>query len=163
MKKLNLNGEHNDPSIIRSKLCFDLYQDIGMAASRVAHTRVYINGNYYGLYVSVEDVGEDFLTKHYKDDAGNLWKCLYPADLQYIGEDPAAYAAITSDGRPAYELQTNETKNDFSQIARLARILHQTPSGQMADSLEAVVDVPTVLKYFAMDVLMGAGTNTARL
>ena len=72
VKKLNLNGEHNDPSIIRSKLCFDLYQDIGMAASRVAHTRVYINGNYYGLYVSVEDVGEDFLTKHYKDDAGNL-------------------------------------------------------------------------------------------
>ena len=34
--KLNLNGEHNDPSIIRSKLVWDLYQDIGMAASRAA-------------------------------------------------------------------------------------------------------------------------------
>ena len=32
--KLNLNGEHNDPSIIRSKLCFDLFNDFGMTASR---------------------------------------------------------------------------------------------------------------------------------
>jgi hypothetical protein len=156
VKKLNLNGEHNDPSIIRSKLCFDLYREIGMAASRAAHARVYINGDYYGLYISVEDIGEDFLSKRYHDDSGNLWKCLYPADLQYIGEDPSAYAAITSDNRPAYELQTNETGNDFSQIVRLARILHQTPSGAMADSLEAVVDVSTILKYFAMNVLLGS-------
>jgi hypothetical protein len=156
VKKLNLNGEHNDPSIIRSKLCFDLYRDIGMAASRAAHAKVYINGAYYGLYVSVEDVGEDFLTKRYADDSGNLWKCLYPADLQYLGEDPAVYAAQSSDGRPVYELQTNETANDFSQIVRLARILHQTPSGAMADSLESVIDVPIVLKYFAMNVLVGS-------
>jgi spore coat protein H len=25
--KINLNGEHNDPSIIRSKLCWDFFQD----------------------------------------------------------------------------------------------------------------------------------------
>ncbi|HEX9253093.1 MAG TPA: CotH kinase family protein, partial [Ignavibacteriaceae bacterium] len=42
--KLNLNGEHNDPSIIRSKLCFDHYQTIGMKASRANHVEVYING-----------------------------------------------------------------------------------------------------------------------
>ena len=30
--KLNLNGEHNDPSIIRSKLCFDHFQTIGVKA-----------------------------------------------------------------------------------------------------------------------------------
>ena len=26
VEKLNLNGEHNDPSIVRSKICWDLYQ-----------------------------------------------------------------------------------------------------------------------------------------
>ena len=54
--KLNLNGEHNDPSIIRSKLCFDLFNDIGLNASRAIHTEVYINGQYYGLYISVEHI-----------------------------------------------------------------------------------------------------------
>ena len=27
LEKLNLNGEHNDPSIIRSKLCWDIFRD----------------------------------------------------------------------------------------------------------------------------------------
>ena len=34
VEKLNLNGEHNDPSIVRSKVCWDLFQDIGMVSSR---------------------------------------------------------------------------------------------------------------------------------
>jgi len=38
--KLNLNGEHNDPSIIRSKLCFDLFADVGKAASRANHVQL---------------------------------------------------------------------------------------------------------------------------
>ena len=89
--KLNLNGEHNDPSIIRSKLCFDHYQTIGMKASRANHVEVYINGQYYGLYISVEHIDDEFLNKNFGDDTGNLWKCLYPADLNYLGSDPNLY------------------------------------------------------------------------
>ncbi len=36
VEKLNLNGEHNDPSIIRSKLCWDIFNEIGMTACRAA-------------------------------------------------------------------------------------------------------------------------------
>ena len=43
LEKLNLNGEHNDPSIVRSKLCWDFYQDIGMKSSRASHVTLYIN------------------------------------------------------------------------------------------------------------------------
>ena len=35
LQKLNLNGEHNDPSIIRSKLSWDFYEDIGMKLSLI--------------------------------------------------------------------------------------------------------------------------------
>ncbi len=156
VKKLNLNGEHNDPTLMRTKLSFDIYQIIDVPASRSSHARVYINNVYYGLYISVEDIGEDFLTKHYSDDNGNLWKCLYPADLQYLGDDPATYAALSSDNRPVYELQTNETQNDFSQLVRLIRVINTTPTNAMADSLETLVDIPTILKYFAMNVLLGS-------
>jgi spore coat protein CotH len=143
--KLNLNGEHNDPSIIRSKLCFDLFQDIGMITSRAIHTEVYINGNYYGLYISVEHIDNEFLDKNFKDPSGNLWKCLYPADLTYIGEDNKA----------AYELKTNEEINDYSQLARLIEVINITPDNSFPDSLEKVLAVPEVLKYFAMNILVG--------
>jgi len=153
--KMNLNGEHNDPSIIRSKLCWDIYQSIGMNASRAAHTRVYINGNYYGLYISVEHIDDEFLEKNFADDGGNLWKCLWPADLNYLGADPDLYKLYNGD-RPVYELKTNEDQNDYSQLARLIDILANTPDSQLADSLEKILAVPEVLKYFAINILTGS-------
>lgn len=148
--KLNLNGEHNDPSIIRSKLCFDLYGDLGMRASRANHVELYINGAYRGLYISVEHVDDEFLQKNFSDDSGNLWKCLYPADLVYLGSSPELYRLVNSDGRPAYELKTNEELSDFSNLARFIDVLNNTPLAGLPDSLEQILDVPSALKYFCV-------------
>ncbi len=153
--KLNLNGEHNDPSIIRSKLCFDHYKTIGVTASRSNHVEVYINGQYYGLYISVEHIDDEFLNKNFADDSGNLWKCLYPADLNYLGNDPNTYKNLNDNGRPAYELTTNESQADFTKLVRLISVLNNTPIASLADSLESVIVVPEVLKYFAMNILVG--------
>ena len=150
VEKLNLNGEHNDPSIVRSKVCWDLFQDIGMVSSKAAHAKVFINGDYFGLYVSVEHVDDSFLSRNYADDSGNLWKCLWPADLSYRGDDPEDYHPYYDDKRP-YELKTNKDEYDYSKLARLIRILHQTP-----DSLELVLDIKETIQYFAMNILTGS-------
>ncbi len=154
--KLNLNGEHNDPSIVRSKLCWDLFQDIGMTSTRAAHAAVYINGDYYGLYISVEHVDDEFIQTNYVDDSGNLWKCLWPADLTYLGEDPNLYKSIDDgNGRQAYDLKTNRQLDDYSQLARLIDIINNTPGDQFDDSLESILAVPEVLKYLAVNTLVG--------
>lgn len=152
--KLNLNGEHNDPSIARTKLCMDLFQNIGMKASRAAHTEVYINDEYYGLYISVEQVDDEFLRKNYGDDSGNLWKCLYPADLIYISKNPDSYK-MSAGTRPVYELTTNETVNDFGKLSRFIDIINNTPIRLLPDSIEKTADVPEILKFLAVDVLVG--------
>ncbi|MBD3223725.1 MAG: T9SS type A sorting domain-containing protein [Caldithrix sp.] len=153
--KLNLNGEHNDPAIIRSKLCWDLYADIGMTASRAAHIAVYINGEYYGLYISVEHIDDEFIENIFKDDSGNLWKCLYPADLTYRGPNASDYHPFEDDDRP-YELKTNTEEYDYSQLARLIDLINNTPDDHFADTLESIIRVPQVLKYLAMNVLTGS-------
>ena len=154
--KLNLNGEHNDPSIIRSKLCFDHFKSIGLTASRASHYEVYINGQYYGLYISVEHIDDEFLWKNFNDDSGNLWKCLYPADLNYLGTDPNLYKNLIVDERPVYELKTNEEVGDYSKLAHFVDVLNNTPSASLPDSLESIIHVPKVLQYFAMNILMGS-------
>ncbi len=106
VEKINLNGEHNDPSIIRSKLCWDIYQDLAMRTSRSTHIAVYINEEYYGLYISVEHIDDEFLEKNFSDDSGNLWKCIWPADLTYRGDAPEDYHPYYDDARP-YSLKTN--------------------------------------------------------
>ena len=156
LDKLNLNGEHNDPGIIRSKLCFDLYRDIGRIASRASHARLYINGRYYGLYISVEHIDDEFLAKRFSDDSGTLWKCLYPADLTYKGSDARLYQDLSSGGRPVYEPTTNEERGDFQLLARLIRVLNLTSAAALPDSIEMLLDVPGVLQYFAINTLVGS-------
>ena len=150
VEKLNLNGEHNDPSIIRSKLCWDFYQNIGMASSRASHAVLYINEEYFGLYISIEHIDDRFLSKNFENDNGNLWKCIWPADLTYRGNDPEDYHPYYSETRP-YDLKTNENQYDYSKLARLIRIIHNTP-----DSLDMVLNIKTTLQYFAMNILTGS-------
>jgi len=155
VEKLNLNGEHNDPSIVRSKICWDLYETIGMPASRAAHFAVYINNEYYGLYISIEHIDEEFLQKNYADDSGNLWKCIWPADLTYRGANPENYFPYSGPDAP-YELKTNEDEYDYSQLAKLISIINLTATQDLADSLETILAVPEFLKYLAMNTLVGS-------
>ena len=150
IEKMNLNGEHNDPSVTRSKICWDIFQKIDIPSSQASHTEVYINDNYYGLYVSVEHIDDNFLERNFSDDSGNLWKCIWPADLTYRGDNPISYHPYYSDTRP-YELKTNEEEYDFTQLARLIRIINQDP-----DSLEHILNVKQVLQYLAINLLTGS-------
>lgn len=154
--KMNLNGEHNDPSIIRSKLAWGIYQQIGVAASRAAHCAVYINDEYYGLYISIEHIDDEFLDKNFKDDSGNLWKCLWPADLNYQGSGrPEDYHPYSGDDRP-YELMTNEDVYDYGKLANLIDVINNTSSSEFPEAIEQVLHVPDFLSYIAVNILTGS-------
>lgn len=151
--KMNLNGMHNDPSISRAKFSWDIFQTVGIKASRAAHATLYINNSFFGVYLSTEHIDDEFLKKNYADDSGDLYKCLYGADLSYKGIDPSVYKY--REGFTAYELTTNETSSDYSPLARLINIINTTPA-RFIDSIESVLHVDEFLKYQAMNVLIGS-------
>lgn len=152
--KLNLNGEHNDPSISRAKIAWDIFQIAGITASRASHTALYINDIYQGLYISIEHIDREFLKKNYDDASGNLFKCLYPADLVYqqgMTENSLKYTK----SYPAYELMTNQDEDDYSQLFRLIKIVNSNTTN-FADSIDNILFVDEYLKYQAMNLLMGS-------
>lgn len=155
LEKMNLNGEHNDPSIVRSKLCWDFFNNIGVPSSRAAHAAVYINDKYYGLYISVEHIDEEFLQKNFADDSGNLWKCLFGADLQYLNSDPNSYK-FEKGSRRSYDLIRNQSSDDYSQLERLINIVNNTSNQLLTDSLESVLNVNEFIKYLATNILTGS-------
>jgi hypothetical protein len=158
IEKLNLNGEHNDPSIIRAKLSWDLFAGAGVPASRASHTRLYINGLYYGLYISVEHVDENFVKTRFGNNNGNLYKCLWPADLVYLGSNPNLYKLIVN-GRRVYELKINEDQDDYTDLANLIATINQTPGGTFATMLQRVFNVNSYLRTMAVDVATGSWDN----
>lgn len=62
-KQLHLNAEFKDPSMIRNKLSFDFFSEIGCLAPKSRHVLLIINGKTEGVYLEIESVDENFLTK----------------------------------------------------------------------------------------------------
>ncbi|MFK8006680.1 MAG: CotH kinase family protein [Saprospiraceae bacterium] len=152
LEKMNINGEHNDPSIIRSKLGWDMATQIGLPASRCNHVRLYVNNEYFGLFIHVEHVDEEFVDLRFGSKDGNLYKCLYPADLHYLGSDPDEYKLVVF-GRQVYQLKTNTNENDYSKLAHFIDVLNNTPTDDLACELEQVFNVNQYLKYIVFDIL----------
>lgn len=154
VEKLNINGEHNDPSVIRSKLCWDILREFDIAAPRSNHVQLYVNQNYYGLYINVEHIDEEFVDTYFRNQDGNLYKCLWPADLNYISQNPDDYK-LMADDRRVYDLKTNIEKDNYQDFADFIYILTNTPNTSLACSLEKVFNVEDYLKILAVDVISG--------
>lgn len=146
LKKLNLNNGFKDPTLIREKIFLEFCKMIGMPAPRCTYAKVYINGNYWGLYTAVEQVNKSFCEINFGDDHGNLFKGDPHGDLKFKGMVDSVYYAH-------YELKTNEDVNDWSDLVNLINKINNTPSANYYDSLEKVLDTDLFLRYQAADII----------
>jgi len=150
-KKLNLIGNHNDPTMSREKIYFDIYNDFGLPPRRVSFAKFYINDTYYGLYSLTEEYDDIFLQDRFGESNGNLYKCLYGSTLEYNGTNQDAYNT--------YELITNEQQNDKSDLIHLADVLNNTPIAELSCELEKIFNVDGFLKIYALDISTGHWDN----
>lgn len=123
---LKLSNGKNDPSFVREVLSYEIARKY-MDAPLSNYAKVFINGNFHGMYSSSESVNKKFVKeKFYSNKDNTLFKC-NPASVQnggssleYLGVDSSFYFDY-------YELQTdygwndmptytNELNNNFSNI-----------------------------------------------
>jgi len=154
VEKINLNGEHNDPGMSRALLSWYLFRKAGVPGSRANHVRLYINEAYHGLYINVEHVDEEFVDLRFGNNNGNLYKCLWPAELVYRGSDPDQYKQ-EHDGRRAYELKINEETDDYSDLAHFIGMLNTTTAEIFPLEMNRVFNINSYLKYLAVEILAG--------
>lgn len=147
LEKLNLNGQANDPSVIRAKLVSDLIPALGVEGTRAAHTEVYINGDYYGLYINVEHIDEQFAKWHFGTNRGNLYKCTYPVDLVWQGSNPDSYAYC--------EWKQGGDTPPYTDLIGFIDVLNNTPDADLACELDQVFNVDDYLRQAAIDVMTG--------
>ena len=74
LDKMNLNGEHNDPTMMRALLSWELMRQIDLPAPLANPVELFINQEYKGLYINVEHIDDEFVQHRFGSDAGNLYK-----------------------------------------------------------------------------------------
>ena len=160
LKKMNLNGEHNDPSVMRARLSWECLRDGGVPVSRSTHVKLFINGAFYGVYSNTEHIDGEWLEKRFDHAHGNLWKCTYPANLAFVSSNPDAYKFTPSwSNQRVYELKTNNATDDYSSLAEFIDVLNNAPIAELPCALEALFDVDAYLKVAAGEILLGHWDN----
>ncbi len=142
LKKLNLNNGAIDPTMMREKLFMDFASKY-VPTPRSVYTRLYVNGEYYGLYLAMEHIDNTFVESRFgNNEEGNIYKIDSMGPLTYNGSNPANYRN--------YELKNNDETQNKSDLIELTNILTNTPASQLPEKLEPIFDVEHSLYAIAI-------------
>ena len=129
VKDIKLSNCYKDPSMIREVLSYQILENY-MDCPGSNFARVYINGQYRGVYTNNQSINDDFNQEHYYRSDDTYFKCNpvggagpgggTSPDLKYLGTDSSTYFN-------GYELQStygwnrlvalcNTLNNDFQNI-----------------------------------------------
>ena len=159
LKKFNINGNHNDPSMSREYLAAHAMNQAYNPSIRGNHVRLYINGQYYGVRHNSEFIDKTFVQSRFGDNTGNLYKCSWPADLTWKGSAQQTYKDILNGTDRAYDLKTNETADDYTDLVNFINAINNSPTDSFVPRIERLFDVQAYLKTLAMEVLIGHWDN----
>lgn len=159
LKQLSLNNGFKDPTFLREKLALDFMNQHGIPAPRASFARLYLNGQYWGLYIVVEDISKTFLKQRFGNNDGNLFKGDPHGNLTWKGSQQSAYAGD-------YELKTNETANDWSDLIALLDALNNSSANDLPTNLAARLNLDGWYGHWAvhsmfvnLDSYIGSGHN----
>lgn len=82
LDKLSLNNIIQDATYMKDYWSYTFMNQMGQASPLCSYTEIYVNGEYWGLYLAVEGVEEAFLERNYGEDYGELYK---PDSLSFGG------------------------------------------------------------------------------
>ena len=146
-KTLNLLNSHTDPSFLRSVL-FNHIARHYIPAEKANFVQLAINRENWGIYINSQQFNKDFLEDWFGSKKGIRWKMLPNPrggkGFNFEGTSPAAY-----EGR--YIMKSNGGDADWAKLINVFRLLNETSSDQLVDTLAPVFNIDRALWFLALE------------
>jgi spore coat protein CotH len=147
-KSLVVDNLTQDPSMLRERVSFLVFEAMGIPAPHNAHARLTVNGTYWGLFALVEPVSKPFLETRLGEKGGTLfdyeWSFTY--DFSWLGPDPDAYVPLP------FEPETNEDHPDVATgLVAFVQAINDEPDATFQAAMAARLDVDRFLTYVAVE------------
>lgn len=138
LKRMTLNNMVQDPTMIHESTVYRLYRAAGIPAPRTSYAKVFIDGNYYGLYLNIESIDKEFAQRWFPSTQ-HIYSGPYNCDV-VVGVSGCYEAGI---GDPLVRTDLNHAAS-YSNLHGLA----------WWTAINTVADMPTIIKLMATDVLI---------
>jgi len=155
LQAIILRNNAQDPSNMRERLSMLFFRNLGVVAQREAHTRLYVNDEYVGLYTIIEVYDTDFLQKNFNESTGRVYEYSFdneavlagqaPFVFQYLGSNPALY--VPSPFNP----KTLKDDPQGEVIARFVQAVSDTGAPAWRDTVSAFLDLPRFIRHLAIE------------
>lgn len=151
-ESLVLNNMAQDPTMIKNALAYGMFAKAGLPAPRLGHARVSINGQYWGVYQTIEEIESPYLRDRLGESNGYLyeysWKDEYRFEQRGEGRD--------SDYVPApFEPKNNSKNPNPAPLVGWIEAINQAPDAEFVAQVSAYTDPRQVLTYLAVETLTG--------
>jgi uncharacterized protein (TIGR03437 family) len=150
LRSVKLDANSQDPSQMRERLTMRFFERLGLPASRETHARLFVNGQFIGLYAVVESVDRNFLRLRFNEEDGYLYEYNYAFSFkfEYLGSDPARYSPVLFDPK------THERDPDPRPIEAWVRTVNQASDGDFERAAGEYIDLRKFLTHMAGEQYM---------
>ena len=140
---INLNNEYLNPSYMHEAIGYDVFDMMGVPTPSRAYAKVYVNGEYRGLYLAIENIGTGFVTRYYGSAVGELYK---PdgkgSNMEWRGSQSSQYKAFAA--------KTPAAKGHVL-LRDMVEVLNHT---QDTTQLDKVLNIESAIAYLAVNAAL---------
>jgi spore coat protein CotH len=159
LKSLVLDNLTQDPSGIHETVSMRFYERLGIPTPRETHVRLYVRGEYIGIYAIVESVDKELLKRVYgaigEDTQNDGW--LY----EFVWQDHWLFTDLGTgldEVKLRFDATTHESKSDeekYRPIQELITLANQTPGDRFAEVIGPRFDLPGFIRFVAAQAYLG--------
>ena len=152
LRRVALDNGVQFGSLFSERILGDILRTSNVIVSRSNYATVYLNDEYIGVYVNVERIDQSFIDRYFTYTDGNLYKVDTGGpggDLTYQGDDATKYTQ-------AFEIKTNKSTADYSDIVELVRVINQAADAEFDKWLMDKFDIQGFQQLMAVMLLGGA-------
>ena len=139
LERLTLNNNIQDPSLVKQYLSYKLFRKAGLPAPRCNFARVYVNGQYLGVYTNVESIRKQFLKRAFNDSDGDLYEGMINDFREGMYE--------------TFEIKDGADKK-MKSIVRAVKALSKEGDDQL-NELGQAIDIDQFINFWVLEIITG--------
>lgn len=157
-KTFNLNNSYQDASFMREVFYYHQIRRHTPAA-KASFVHLYINGQDWGLYQSIQQLNKDFLKEWFLTNNGSNWRAEPPTGMGGgggFGNGTSALNYFTDDTttyQKYYTLKSSDQKQPWKDLPALCRLLNKTELDKLEETVAQYLDIDRTLWHIASEVL----------
>lgn len=153
LKSFVLRNNTTDATSMHERVSMIFFARMGIPVPREAHTRLYVNGAYVGLYSIVESIDKDFLSRTRNENEGYLYKfdrnvTDEPYYFRYFGPNQDLYVPHP------FKPETHESDPQPQPIMEMIRTVAEASDAVFRGAIAEYLDLGAFIRHVAIETFL---------